>query len=549
MTSLFDVDYANDQENNAQGRRATAAALARSKQRFGAFLSGGDIPARFDLMESDFKQVVADVIAEYGGDADRVESAVTSVLSAGGYCDTCKCWKSGPRAGNCTCSGGSTREHEDGPSESADDEANADDSADAGSATSSVKTAGECELCSDKAKDLVKVDGLRLCPDCRGVGTDNESVPTDDDKTSSTMSHWRLVGEALETEKLPKVPFGGDTLDGPSPKMDKKEWKPNALNGDGNLKPIDTEGKGSPHPTEKHDIARSTDHTRDPLEQTRGGKGVTETETLKGHDDPDKAGFDTKKNITQYPTRTFGDKGEQSSAVGDEAFPKKSSDYGDFTGHPSPMDEQQERVRHLLGRCPNCNNPADPPQCPHCGYSEQQGAEHGGDPSQQYGGGHAMDDPDQGMQPYRASAPKKSDVSPDGTTFNTPNPYYPMPEGTPPPGTPPPAPAPTQQAQPAQQDAMHGIFPHPQTGPMGADADEEARWQQAYKNWGEGGPHPSQVVPNHPWSQNYLQNQNQGQQPLSSSDPDRNPIRESLRAEHGVLPQGELDAAISNFRS
>src|SRR5258707_2644064 len=139
MTSLFDVDYANDQETNAQGRRATAAALARTKLRFGAFLSGGDLPARFDLIESDFKQVIADVVDEYGGDIVRIEAAVTNILSAGGYCDTCKVWKSGPNKGNCTCSGGGTPEHEDGPGESADDEANADDSAHSGGTTAVSK--------------------------------------------------------------------------------------------------------------------------------------------------------------------------------------------------------------------------------------------------------------------------------------------------------------------------------------------------------------------------------------------------------------------------
>src|ERR1700752_4304211 len=121
MYSLFDVDLANDREVNVQGRRATVAALARCRQMFGAFLSGGDLPSRFDLIEADFKQVVADVEAEYGGDADRIETSVTTVLAAGGYCDTCKCWKSGPNKGNCTC-GGSGETVSDSSDDDSEDE-------------------------------------------------------------------------------------------------------------------------------------------------------------------------------------------------------------------------------------------------------------------------------------------------------------------------------------------------------------------------------------------------------------------------------------------
>src|ERR1700756_427818 len=143
MTSLFDVDYANDIENNAQGRRATAAALARTKQRFGAFLSGGDLPARFDLIEMDVKQVVADVVAEYGGDADRIEASVTSVLAAGGFCDDCRKWKSGPKAG-CTCGG-------KGDADAAPDDADESESSDGGSEAGGT-TAGKKNWIQDAVK-------------------------------------------------------------------------------------------------------------------------------------------------------------------------------------------------------------------------------------------------------------------------------------------------------------------------------------------------------------------------------------------------------------
>lgn len=537
MTSLFDVDYANDQENNAQGRRATAAALARTKHQFGAFLSGGDIPARFDLIESDFRQVIAEVVLEYGGDVDRVESAVTTILSGGGYCSECKVWKSGPRAGTCTCDGdkkNETHEHEDGPDE--DDDSGSDDGGGTFSSTKQA-AAGFCPSCGTQSQMLGKMGNRDMyeCPQCHtkhaefdtdsakgqlGVMPQQEqpqAAPGQWDTSQSVappglqpaMAHWHVVGEALETEKLPKVPFGGDTLDGPSPKMDHKEWKPDALNENGNLKPIDTEGKGSPHPTEHHDIARSTDHTRDFLEQTRGGEGVTETEKLKGHDDPDKAGFDTKKNVTQYPTRTFGDKGQQDSGVGDAAFPKAAfsapdvhqSDPG-ISGHPqhqeAPRDDQGMSASDNLlstppgmyegqGRCPNCNGPADPPQCPHCGYSEHPGQEHGGDPAQTYGGGHEMDDPDAGMQQYRASSNVNCEQCED-------------------------------RVNKGDTRVIDGLRLCPDC--RGTDTSDEPQTSDLERD-----------------------------ERSSSADPDKNPIRESLRAQHGVLPQGELDAAISNFRA
>jgi hypothetical protein len=382
VAGIFDIDLANDTEATNQGKRATAAALARCKQRFGAFLEGGDaleVAARFDLIDMDLKQVVADVVAEYGGNLDTIEASVTSVLAAGGFCDDCHKWKSGPKAG-CTCGDKSeTTEHEDAPDE------------------------------------------------------DDESASGDGGSTfSSVQSHWRVVGEALETEKLPDRPFGAEPWsNGPSPKMDKKQWKPNALNDEGNLKVIDTEGKGSPHPTEHHDISRSTDHSRDFKEQTRGGSGVTETETLKGTDSVDGAGFNTDKNQTQYPTRTFGDKGQQDKAWSDEAFPKDSS-----------------RKESVQPRCPQCgsgmanldrmgNQSED--YCPSCGFADRE------PPTQPLAQGERA--------PWMAPGASNNRV---------------------------------------EEGMMMG---------------------------------------------------------LASVDPDKNPIRESLRAEHNVLPELELQAAISAFKS
>jgi hypothetical protein len=64
--------------------------------------------------------------------------------------------------------------------------------------------------------------------------------------------------------------------DEPSPKMDKKKWKPNALNPDGNLPVIDTDG--GRFKTVEQDVTDNAEYKdSDPFEQTRT---VTETEDV-----------------------------------------------------------------------------------------------------------------------------------------------------------------------------------------------------------------------------------------------------------------------------
>lgn len=219
---IFEHDQAFDDSARVAGRQAVAVANKRAKDSFGAFLAQAtdDFHARFALVEDELAQVAEDAAEEYGVDAEGILASITSVLSAGGFCDDCRKWKSGPKKG-CECSGSEPAEGEDGPAES-----NGYDD-----------------------------------PDDPEV--DETGEPYDKE---SRVASWTVLGEALETVDLPK---GDDTaLDGPSPKMDKGEWKPNALNGDGNLSPVDTEGSGSPHPTVQQDITDVADHTKDPLEQT-----------------------------------------------------------------------------------------------------------------------------------------------------------------------------------------------------------------------------------------------------------------------------------------
>ena len=112
------------------------------------------------------------------------------------------------------------------------------------------------------------------------------------------------------TEKNESLPTGNeDAHDGPSPKMDKKKWKPNATNPDGNLKPIETEGEHSPHPTRKMDIKEKPDYQND--DPWENDNNVWEREQLPTAT-KDEAGFEGTRNIDQ-PTKaaeTFPDKGQ-----------------------------------------------------------------------------------------------------------------------------------------------------------------------------------------------------------------------------------------------
>lgn len=295
---LYD-DLAFDDSRRLAGRKATAAALARCKMRFGAFLAGNrdEVAVRYDFISDDVRQVVADVAAEYGGNAEQIFDSVTTVLAAGGFCDECKKWKSGPKKG-CECSGDSKATPETAGADIAEDEPEA-----------------------AKEKDDKNPFG----------------------KDSGWHGEWRFVGEALKTETLPDPKFGTEPWShGPSPKMDKTRWKPNALNDSGNVKPIDTDMKGTRHPTEHQDIGQIADHTKNFQDQTKAGE---KEETLKGTDGD--AGFNTDKNQTQYPTRTFNDTHHVQDAVTHDVWPAHNKSAG--------------------GSCPGCgSNPNSETRCSVC---------------------------------------------------------------------------------------------------------------------------------------------------------------------------------------
>lgn len=290
---LFEHDQAFDDSARVSARQAVAVAHKRAKDRFGSFLkaaSADDFHQRFALIEDELAEVVAETSDEYGADESKILAAVTSVLAAGGFCDECRKWKSGPKKG-CECSGKE-------PSAAMADDDKGEDQSDF--------------MNSENAESAV------------GSGS-----------ATAKVAQWTVLAEALTTEKLPT---GDDTaLGGPSPEIDKKTWKPNALNPDGNLSPIDTEGAGSPHPTVHQDISDIADHTKDPHEQTDAvldhvdvGKEQTiegtPTDTWSGTDGFADPVTSAAQDVERNPLRTMIEQGALPQTTIDAAISSHVSD-------------------------------------------------------------------------------------------------------------------------------------------------------------------------------------------------------------------------------
>jgi hypothetical protein len=140
----------------------------------------------------------------------------------------------------------------------------------------------------------------------------DEKVVKLDDGSTEDIDSVKVAADVEtgdKTEERESLPKGDeDALGGPSPKIDKKKWVPNATNPDGNLEPIDTEGEHSPVPTRQMDIKQKPDYQND--DPWENDNKVWEREQLPSSDD--NAGFDGTRNIDQ-PTKaaeTFPDKGQ-----------------------------------------------------------------------------------------------------------------------------------------------------------------------------------------------------------------------------------------------
>jgi hypothetical protein len=162
----------------------------------------------------------------------------------------------------------------------------------------------DCELCSERVpkSSTSVVDGLRLCPDCRGNDTPDASQTSE-----------------LETQNR-QASSGNTDLGGPEPKIDKAH-KPVGDPEDG------TEDSGR-WPTKRKDIvepikAENRDVNGKPNHVLKEiGEKTTETEKLPGNKGD--AGFDNG-GVNKGPhTKTFDGKG-QVDPVTKPVFPDKSA--------------------------------------------------------------------------------------------------------------------------------------------------------------------------------------------------------------------------------
>lgn len=161
---------------------------------------------------------------------------------------------------------------------------------------------------ADEGEGINDIDTeLTEAPSAVGGG-ESEHFAEEPSMAMSASQHTaeapRDGGGAVTTEEL-KPNSNGAGWRNPSPKIDKTTWKPNALNGEGNLDPIDTTRSGSPNPTETQDVTdkptwKAQDDETWPPATT---DSVTEHQELPGTDGDAQM---TERNITQSPTDTFG---------------------------------------------------------------------------------------------------------------------------------------------------------------------------------------------------------------------------------------------------
>lgn len=171
------------------------------------------------------------------------------------------------------------------------------------------------------------------------------------------LKHAADVETGDKTEEREKLPKGNeDALGGPSPKIDKKKWVPNATNPDGNLEPIDTEGNNSPVPTRHMDIKQKPDYQQDTLENLeKYDNNVWSREDLPSADD--NSGFNTERNISQDgQSGTFPNKGQTNPVTRkalaawydeDSLFRRWLADHGiELFDHPDEL-KQSPVIRSL----------------------------------------------------------------------------------------------------------------------------------------------------------------------------------------------------------
>jgi hypothetical protein len=317
MTSLFDDINQFDEGFRVAKRQAVAVAHKRVQDTVGSYLrlskTAEERAARLDYVSDDIRQIVADTADEYSVDHDKLLDAIHESLEGEGVTDINGELADAPSAvgektsgghkpdcgcGFCKNKGNLPGSKKDGGEEKVegivDDEEKADKDASEpdfkdkfedkeskvandfafppgadngmsggmGGAEIYVRTGGgnllgpfNNEQEALQAKDAEEADELQRHGDPNQNPGEMPEGWDPRQGSARVADAPRDGGGATKTVDLPKGK--GDAVGyGASPEIDKKEWKPNALNSDGNLPavPEGIEMDGTPNPTQQQDL-------------------------------------------------------------------------------------------------------------------------------------------------------------------------------------------------------------------------------------------------------------------------------------------------------
>lgn len=280
---LFSVDAAERHEEQKASRHASILFSKRATERFLGFLRASahrdEFEARLALIDGDLNRLAAEITAETGHDAAYFVEHYRNHVAGGAFCDDCRKWKSGPKAGLCECSG----ESDNGEG------ALPDDVSAVGGKTAAPIEPGQAPgqpstMSCDHCGQIVQALGTHEpCPHCGNMSGD---------QTLGDFS--RQLGEAFLNPGgggghfgSTSVPFrvlatGEDSLGGkgePSPKIDKSNAGDEK--GHKHREPIKTDG--GPYKTVHQDVSDTADHDKPFLEQT-DAVAKHDQDVSKGHD-------------------------------------------------------------------------------------------------------------------------------------------------------------------------------------------------------------------------------------------------------------------------
>lgn len=223
---LFEHLAAFDEGDQSKRRKIVAVAHKRVADNFGAFLSNAktqeELAARLALVESDIKETVQAVVAEYNG--DTFDSTYAAVIAG---------WEDLPRG----------EKGQWGKNDSTEIGDEGDGVSDIESELADAPSAVGQKAASDPTGEQL------TCKECGGK-TSGGHCSNCDGPVEKTADADRDGGGAVVRESLPKADESG--LDGPSPKIDKS--KAGDEKGHKHTPVPDTEMSGSPKPTETQSV-------------------------------------------------------------------------------------------------------------------------------------------------------------------------------------------------------------------------------------------------------------------------------------------------------